>query len=118
MSRVVCRCLVVALTTGVFLGAEIAFAVGADEEVRLPVEAQARAEPSEKVIVVKGDHLWKISKRHLEARIQRPPANAEISPYWRDVIEHNVDDLRSGDPDLIYPGEVIEMPEGRLSEQP
>lgn len=118
MSAVIYRCLAVALTTGMFLGADIAFAVAADEAVRVPVGLLGQEHQSERVVVAEGDHLWKISKRHLETRLQRLPADSEISPYWRDVIEKNVDDLRSGDPDLIYPGEVIEMPETRLSELP
>ncbi len=50
--------------------------------------------------------------------MSRLPANSEISPYWRLVIDENLDNLRSGDPDLIYPGEVIELPATNLSEQP
>jgi nucleoid-associated protein YgaU len=34
----------------------------------------------------------------------------EISPYWRVVIETNREGLRSGDPDLIYPGETVVLP--------
>lgn len=117
MGTAVHRCLTVAVAAATFLGADIAFAVGADETVRVPVEAPANGALSETVIVAKGDHLWKISKRHLETRMQRLPANSEINPYWREVIEQNLDNLRSGDPDLIYPGEVIEMPEARLSGQ-
>jgi nucleoid-associated protein YgaU len=55
--------------------------------------------------VAKGDHLWKISARHLDT-----DANHEIAPYWRQLIEVNTPHLRSGDPDLIYPGEVVELP--------
>lgn len=118
MSPVIYRCLAVTLVAGAFLGADIAFAEGAEEPVRVPVGISVEGEESEEVVVVKGDHLWKISERHLETRMKREPANSEIGPYWRDVIAENVDSLRSGDPDLIYPGEVIEMPATPLSEQP
>jgi nucleoid-associated protein YgaU len=117
MSPVIYRLLAVGLTACAFLGAEIAFAEEAAETVRVPVGEVARYGQPQEVVVMKGDHLWKISKRHLEARMKRLPANSDISPYWRDVMERNVDNLRSGDPDLIYPGEVIEMPEAGLSEQ-
>jgi nucleoid-associated protein YgaU len=63
------------------------------------------------VIVEKGDHLWKISARHLEGRLARLPTAAEITPYWQDVVDANRDRLRSGDPDLIYPGETVMLPE-------
>jgi nucleoid-associated protein YgaU len=64
------------------------------------------------VVVERGDHLWKISARHLgpEATV------GEVAPYWRDVITANTPHLRSGDPDLIYPGEVVQLPATR--EQP
>ena len=62
------------------------------------------------VTVVKGDNLWKLAAVELKEADGHRPSNAEIVPYWRDVIETNVDELRSGDPDLIYPGETIDMP--------
>jgi nucleoid-associated protein YgaU len=62
------------------------------------------------VIVEKGDHLWSISAHHLQERLTRPPSASEITPYWDDVIDANRDQLRSGDPDLIYPGETVVLP--------
>jgi nucleoid-associated protein YgaU len=38
------------------------------------------------------------------------PTNREVAEYWHRVIEANRDRLRSGDPDLIYPGEEIILP--------
>lgn len=66
--------------------------------------------PPGTVVVQPGDHLWKISKSHLEAILDRPAQPREIEPYWRAVIETNRGGLISGDPDLIYPGEVITLP--------
>lgn len=63
------------------------------------------------VVVEKGDHLWSISASHLEDRLTHAPSAAEITPYWREVIEANTDRLRSGDPDLIFPGETVVLPE-------
>ncbi|MEX0698532.1 MAG: hypothetical protein WD895_06150 [Acidimicrobiia bacterium] len=63
------------------------------------------------VVVEKGDHLWSISADHLEEGLTRLPSDSEITPYWRDVIEANRDQLRSGDPDLIYPGETVVLPD-------
>jgi nucleoid-associated protein YgaU len=63
--------------------------------------------------VVRGDNLWTISRAHLAAASGRGPgdlSNREIANYWIRVIEVNRDRLRSGDPDLIYPGEQIELP--------
>lgn len=64
------------------------------------------------VVVEKGDHLWKISARH----VGPGATDGEVGPYWRKVITVNTPHLRSGDPDLIYPGEVVRLPATR--EQP
>ncbi len=58
----------------------------------------------ETVVVEPGDHFWKISERRLA------DTTIPVAPYWRHVVEHNRDAIRSGDPDLIYPGEVVELP--------
>ena len=61
--------------------------------------------------VAVGDNLWTISAAHL--RLVYPSREldaAEISPYWRRVIEVNTPTLRSGNPNLIYPGEGIVLP--------
>jgi len=68
--------------------------------------------PSGTVVVERGDHLWKISERHLGPNTP----DRQVAPYWREVIEVNTPTLRSGDPDLIYPGEVVALPE--VSERP
>ena len=79
------------------------------DSVRLPVTVGAEPDEGhgpEVVTVVEGDHLWKISASHLGPKAP----DSQIAPYWRDVVAVNTPNLRSGDPDLIYPGEVVEMP--------
>lgn len=78
------------------------------DQVRVPVTVSDNAAPPEpdSVTVQKGDHLWKISER----RLGDDATDSEVAPYWRTVIELNTPHLRSGDPDLIYPGEVVELP--------
>lgn len=83
-------------------------------ETRLPIDPPTRmpeVSPGH-AVVEKGDHLWKISERHLEIVAPRAP----VSPYWLEVIDTNRPTLRSGNPDLIYPGETIELP--AISELP
>ena len=79
------------------------------EQTRHPV-TMGNTEPSGgdagSVTVVEGDHLWKISAR----RLGEGASDEEISPYWRQVVVVNTPRLRSGDPDLIYPGEIVEVP--------
>jgi LysM repeat protein len=63
-------------------------------------------------VVGPGDSLWVIAARHVAGpgrNVAVVPAN-EIAPYWNLLIERNGPHLRSGDPNLIFPGEVIEVP--------
>ena len=62
------------------------------------------------VVVEPGDNLWVMCRRHLAQHLGRRPAGEEIAPYWQRVIAHNRPHLISRNPDLIYAGEVIEMP--------
>lgn len=71
------------------------------------VAAASRSQPYE---VVAGDNLWTIAQRTLAADRDRMPSVTEIARYWRAVIDHNQSRLRSGDPDLIYPGELLDLP--------
>jgi nucleoid-associated protein YgaU len=59
--------------------------------------------------VVRGDNLWSIAADHLEAS-DGDSSRGAVRRYWRDVIDTNAANLRSGDPDLIYPGEIIVLP--------
>ncbi len=68
-----------------------------------------RADAHLEVIVTEGDHLWALAERRVSEVLGRPAADHEIAPYWREVISSNPG-LRSGNPDLIYPGEVIVLP--------
>lgn len=85
---------------------------GADDSasVRHPAPTEIEPVPADpttgSVVVETGDHLWKISADHLGAGA----ADGEIAPYWRHVVEVNTPRLRSGDPDLIYPGEIVDLP--------
>ena len=63
--------------------------------------------------VARGDNLWSIAKQHLAVRRERSPkefSNHKIAPYWLRVVAANARTLVSGDPDLIYPGEMIVLP--------
>lgn len=90
---------------------------GASSTSVVEIPVQLGADPvndaPESVVVEKGDHLWKISARHLGDDVPE----TDIAPYWREVIVVNTPLLRSGDPDLIYPGEVVELPERPSREQ-
>jgi hypothetical protein len=64
-------------------------------------------------VIAPGEHLWSIAAEHLAASAGRPVAQlapADIAPYWRRVVELNRSRLRSGDANLVYPGETVELP--------
>ena len=61
-------------------------------------------------VVMEGDNLWTIAAAHLSSLAESPVGNDRIGNYWRTVIEENRATLRSGDPNLIYPGEMITLP--------
>jgi len=100
------------------LGREMIEEAGPQTETRVPPlptfphETKPGTTVAEPVLVTvqTGDHLWAMSRRHLTDVLERHPTNDEIAPYWRQVITHNQHNLISGNPDLIYAGEVIEMP--------
>lgn len=80
---------------------------------RVPAGERAAPEATkrvaaEDVVVERGDNLWNLSEEHLEASVAREVADAEIAPYWREVISANQPEL--GDPNLIHPGQVIHLP--------
>jgi nucleoid-associated protein YgaU len=64
-------------------------------------------------VVVAGDNLWSIAATTLRqgaSERREGVRNAEIVPYWKHVIAENRPALRSGNPDLIFPGESIQLP--------
>ncbi len=95
--------------TAVMLVGSVAMAQAAGTPSFVPVSID-HAPNTGSVVVQPGDHLWKISQRHLDQILGRPAEPVEVDPYWRSVIEVNRHQIQSGDPDLIYPGEVITLP--------
>ena len=72
--------------------------------------APAAATAPSTVTVHRGDHLWAIAAKRLRDTLGSPVTNVEITDYWLRVIAANRPTLRSGDPDLIYPGETVSLP--------
>ena len=70
----------------------------------------AQADEAVEVIIERGDNMWTLAEARLQELNGRPPTDAEIGPYWRLVVKANLDRIRSGDPDLIFPGEVLILP--------
>lgn len=61
--------------------------------------------------VMPGDSLWRIAERTLAAAWGREPSEHEVDPYWRGLVDRNRHAL--ADPhnaDLVFPGQVFELP--------
>jgi nucleoid-associated protein YgaU len=61
-------------------------------------------------VVRAGDNLWRIARAELVATGVTAPDDATIARYWERVIAANRATLRSGNPSLIYPGELVALP--------
>jgi len=116
------RAVATAIVTGVAT-APPAFAVTAQADssgVLIPPGAFVRPEselsattgqvPGRTTVVVQpGDNLWTISERHIRS-IEADPSPRRIATYWASVVAVNRERLRSGNPDLIHPGETVTLP--------
>ena len=72
-------------------------------------EGAAPPGPPDRHTVQRGDNLWTIAANHLaDSGITR--SNGRIAPYWKELIQENRSGLRSGNPDLIFPGETVTLP--------
>ena len=73
---------------------------------RSPAPARGRVH-----VVQNGDNLWQIARAEVvRAGGTDRPGDAQIARYWHRVIAANRTTLRSGDPSLIFPGEVVALP--------
>jgi hypothetical protein len=86
-------------------------------DVPEPAPTEATAVPDATVdaaatwTVAPGENFWAIARAVLSREWQRAPSNAEIVPYWRELIEINRDRLRDpANADLIYPAQEFTLP--------
>ncbi|MDF1595121.1 MAG: LysM peptidoglycan-binding domain-containing protein [Acidimicrobiia bacterium] len=63
------------------------------------------------VVVEEGDSFWSIAQQALTNAWDRTPSSAETTSYWRRMVDLNRDRLSPPhDPNLIYPGQVFQLP--------
>ena len=77
------------------------------------LEADPVAEASEEEtlwVVDQGEHFWLKAEEALSDAWGRQPTEAEIRSYWLDVKAENMTFIASGDVDLIFPGEELQLP--------
>ena len=67
------------------------------------------SEEASRAVVAEGDTLWTIAEDHL-AEGSGEPTTPEVAAYLDQVVDANLGQLESGDPDLIEPGETIILP--------
>lgn len=69
--------------------------------------------PDSAVVVAPGDNLWSLATAQLASTTGRARATldtGEIARYWAAVCDVNRTRVRSGNVNLIYPGELIVLP--------
>ncbi|MDP8927967.1 MAG: LysM peptidoglycan-binding domain-containing protein [Actinomycetota bacterium] len=75
----------------------------------VPKSSPANAEEFHEV--ARGDNLWHIAASTLRRRHGYDEVtNRRIAAYWRTIIDANRHGLRSGNPNLIFPGERVALP--------
>lgn len=93
-------------------------AVRAGWTLAVPADAQLPGAPSigtapaaKEITVEEGDHFWAIAGQALSESWGRPPTDAELVPYWVEVVNANEGRLLPpGDPNLIYPDQTFVLP--------
>ena len=74
-----------------------------------PVSQRGDHRPADRYRVRAGDHLWAIAQRQV-AVDGADDSTAVVADYWLRLVEAATPVLRSGDPDVIHPGELIALP--------
>jgi len=63
------------------------------------------------VVVRPGDSFWRLAERHQAERLGRQPTEGEVVACWVDLVARNRHRLLvRDDPDLIFPGQVFQIP--------
>lgn len=75
-----------------------------------PAPPTAPSDPAARIVVRPGDNLWVIARTELVRRTGAYPNDGQVARYWQAVIDANRETLRSGDPGLIFPGEIVALP--------
>jgi hypothetical protein len=78
-----------------------------------PTAGPRTADEAAGYVVQPGENLWRIAERQVATPTGQPATDlaiAEVRSYWVRLVDDNRGRLRSGDPDLIYPGEQLTLP--------
>jgi hypothetical protein len=70
-------------------------------------------------VVRPGDNLWSVAEATLVRAWGRVPSDTEVDDYWTGLVAVNRVRLAHGDdPDLVFPGQVFELPTPPSAGQP
>ena len=62
--------------------------------------------------VAPGESFWTIAEDEVSGALGRAPEAEEVDGFWVDLVEANEANLvEPGNPDLILPGQVVDIPE-------
>jgi hypothetical protein len=62
-------------------------------------------------VVQQGESFWSIAAEHLTDLSGRPVSDDEVTPYWRELIEHNRSRLANpDDANLLFTGQELDLP--------
>ena len=62
--------------------------------------------------IAPGEHLWAVATETLADSWHRVPTDAEVAPYWRELIETNRSRLIDArNPDYVLPGQTFVLPD-------
>lgn len=76
-----------------------------------PARAEAAPTVGRTVKVEAGQSFWSIAEDALEAAGRDTVTDSDVVPYWRQLIDVNRGRLADpGNPDLIFPGQVLTLP--------
>ncbi len=77
-----------------------------------PSQAAPGAPAAPKVWTVKpGQNMWAAAELVLTSEWGFKPTDAEIAPYWKQLMERNRDALaKANNPNIIYPDQAFELP--------
>jgi len=65
----------------------------------------------QEIVVEPGDSCWSLAEEHLRDELGREPTEAETARLWAQLIEINEERFLTGDPDLLFPGQGLLLPE-------
>ena len=75
-----------------------------------PPPTVAASNESDMWVVEHGQSFWVIAQSHLDDVRGQRVGEREVDAYWRQLVELNRSRLVNGNEDLLFTGQVLELP--------